>query len=474
MIDEKIRKIARPKNTILLPTKKDNVYMVVERIGCKYDNGRRLPQNGKVIGHIIDEVYVPKNEEPKKLSERSVSIIRYGSVAFADKMGKGILNSLNKVYDSNDALNIYNIALMRASFGDIKDYQIEERYHKSYASILYPKRAVSKNSISNLLKLLGSDFAGIQAFMKNRINELVTDKTKILIDGMLKNNTSSVNSFAGFSYKGRIKGTTDISLICAFDAEKKEPICIKVYKGNLPDFVNCADFFDEFKLPNGVVISDKGFPLDKLKDRSSCSKIAFLNPIKRSSKVIQQLKLNENMEYVLGGEKHILGKKTKGDDGLFYYSFLDLNREAKEKYDYVNGKKNKFDSAKFEKKKDKFGTVTFVSNLDLTLKEIYDYYALRWQIELVFRMYKNILSLNTTREHDNESVIGSEFINFLSVIMTCRMKNRLDELGFFEDDTYANIIERLSNIIKTSTDEKEWKLCTLNSKERELIEKLEI
>lgn len=473
MIDEEIRKIKRPTNTVLLPTKKENVYMVVERIGCKYDHGRRLPQNGRVIGHIIDKTYIPKENKVKKISERSVSLLRYGNVAFADKVGKSLLGSLNKVYDSNDALNIYNIALMRASFGDIKDYQIDEKYHKSFASIFYPKRAVSKNSISKLLENLGLDYAGIHSFMEKRIEELVIEKTTILIDGMLKNNKSNINSFAGFSYKGRIKGTTDISIICAFDAEKKEPLCIKVYKGNLPDFVNCADFFDEFKLPNGLVISDKGFPLEKMKKRSSCSKIAFLNPIKRSSKVIDDLKLNEGMEYVVGDEKHILGKKTKYGD-LYYYSFLDINRESKEEYDYVNGKKNKLEAQKFAKKKERFGTVTFVSNLDMTLKQIYDYYALRWQIELVFKMYKGILSMNKTREHDNGSVIGSEFINFLSVIITCRMRNKLDELGFFKDDTFTNIIERLSNIIKISTDEKEWRLCTLNSKEKELLEKLEI
>lgn len=352
MIAEEIRNIARPKNTILLPTKKENVYMVVERVGCKYDHGRRLPQNGKVIGHIIDKVYVPKEEKIQKLTNRSVSLLRYGNVAFADKMGNNLLLSLNQIYDPNDALNIYNLALMRASFGDIKDYQIDEKYHKCFASVLYPRRAVSKNSISTLLENIGLDYAGIHSFMLNRIKDLVSEKTKILIDGMLKSNTSNINSFVGFSYKGRIKGTTDISIICAFDADRKEPLCIKVYKGNLPDFVNCADFFDEFNLPNGLVISDKGFPLDKLKERSSCSKIAFLNPIKRSSKIIDSLDLTRDMEYVAGDEKHILGKKSKYGE-MFYYSFLNINRESKEEYDYINGKKNKFDPKKFAKKKTK-------------------------------------------------------------------------------------------------------------------------
>ncbi len=473
MIDENIKKIERPKNTILKATKNPNVYMVIERIGCKYDHGRRLPQNGKVIGHVIDGAYVGKTDAKKKLSERAITVTRYGSVAFADKMGRDLIASLDQVYAPNDAMNIYNLALMRASFGDVKDYQIEEKYEKSYASILYPKRAVSKNSVSKLIEQLGSDFAGIHQFMENRVKEMVTESTKILIDGMLKNNTTNVNSFAGFSYKGRIKGTTDISIICAIDAEKKEPICTKVYRGNLPDCVNSADFFEEFNLPNGLAITDKGLDPSKIKEKYPDSKIAYLCPIKRGSKVISKLGLSKGLEYVPGGEKHILGKKSKQGD-VFYYSFVDLDRKSKEEHDYVGGKRDKMDPAKYEKKKDAFGSVTFKSNLDLTLKEVYDYYALRWQIELIFRMYKGILSLNTTRVHDNPSVIGTEFINFLSVIMTCRMKNRLNELGCFKNDSFGNILDRLSNIIKTSTDGKEWKFCTLNAKEKDLLEKLGI
>lgn len=65
MIDESIREVKRPRNTVVKATKKPNVYMAIQRIGCKYDRGRRLPQNGKVIGHIIDGAYVGKTDAKK-------------------------------------------------------------------------------------------------------------------------------------------------------------------------------------------------------------------------------------------------------------------------------------------------------------------------------------------------------------------------------------------------------------------------
>ncbi len=77
---------------------------------------------------------------------------------------------------------------------------------------------------------------------------------------------------------------------------------------------------------------------------------------------------------------------------------------------------------------------------------------LRWEIEIVFKMYKDILSLNTTRENDNYSTIGSEFINFLSTIMTCRVKNKIEKKGLFKKHTYNDIIDRMTDIIKYTTD----------------------
>lgn len=479
MVPENIRKIERPKNTVLLPTKHENIYMVLQRIGCTYDKGRRLPKNGKVIGHIIDGKYVPKAKESgrKKLTERSVSVMKYANVAFAHAMGRSLISELEKVYVPNDAESLYCLALMRAAFGDIKDYQVERKYRISYASVLFPHASVSKNSISRMLSLVGRDYKGMHDFMVNRIKELVTDQTKVLIDGMLKTDTSEVNSFAGFSYKGRIKGVTDVSIIAAIDAERKEPLCIKMYKGNLPDFVNCADFFREFSLKDGLVISDKGFPLSETIGRQKDAAIGFLNPIRRSSKVIRELNLLKDREFVSDASKNILGKAARNPkDGLYYYSFLDLDRESKEEHDYVKGKRDRLEPSKFERKREGFGTVTFVSNMKLTLEEVYRYYALRWEIELVFKTYKSVLSMSTTREHDDWSVLGSEFVNFLSVIMTCRMKNKLENLGLLSENTYGEIIDRLTDITKTSTDAeaKQWTFSTMNKKDKELLQKLEL
>ena len=478
MVPENIRKIERPVNTIVSPCKKEGVYLVRERKGFK--NGK--PVNGKVIGHIIDGKYVKNSETQKKISLRDITYKYYGKAAFANSVGTSLLDSLKKIYEENDARKIYCIALLRSIFDDIKDYQIEDRYKKSFVSQFFPNVSLSKNTISNLISDLGKDYKGIHDFMINRVESLVKNETNILIDGMLKQNTSTVNTFAGFSYKGRIKGITDISIIYAIDSTTREPLCMKVYKGNLPDFSNYQDFLNEFKIEKGLIIGDKGFPFDNRQETFKDNKVGYIRPLKRNSGMIEKLGLFSKMNFVDSIEGRLLGAKGSkaGNDGetRYYYCFQDMKKKMKEDSDYMRRaeKKKNFNGDEYEKRKKKFGTVTFVSNMDLKIENVYEYYKLRWEIELVFKSYKSVLSQTTTREHDDYSVNGSEFIDFLSTILTIKMQNKFNENKEKINMTYTEVQEKLSDIIKATTDPDKliWVTCTLNNAEKELMKILNI
>ena len=473
MVPEHIRKIPRPKNTVVLPSKTGNSYPVLKRIGCKYDNGRRLPISGKVIGHIIDCVYVEKDSTKKKLSQRDPHLLKYGNIAFADSVGKNLYTSLLEFFHPDDAKSIYTLALLRTAFEDVKDYQVEDKYDKSWASILYPNVSLSKSTISNLLENIGMSYDLVVSFMKKRLDETIGSGTKILIDGMLKNNSSIVNSFSAFSYKGRIKGTKDISILAAIDSEKKEPLCIKVYPGNLPDHSNTEDFIREFNIKEGMVITDKGFPLENVSEEFKNKSVGYLHPIKRNSSIIDTLNLYGSMFPLKSEEGTIMCSTAKDEKtNRYYYLFRDSWRASKEEKDFISNKNpKKFDSNDYADRRKKFGTICFVSNMKLQPADVYAYYELRWNIELVFRMYKGILSMNTTRVHDDWSVIGTEFVNYLSTIMTCRMKNKIQEKDLFKTYTFKDIMERLADVLKTSSDEnrKEWKTCSLSDKDDSLL-----
>ena len=73
-------------------------------------------------------------------------------------------------------------------------------------------------------------------------------------------------------------------------------------------------------------------------------------------------------------------------------------------------KESSFDEDKYEKKSTKFGLIVFESNADLNLKDIYDAYQERWEIETVFNNYKNIINRQEVNVQGNYRLFATEFI----------------------------------------------------------------
>lgn len=106
--------------------------------------------------------------------------------------------------------------------------------------------------------------------------------------------------------------------------------------------------------------------------------------------------------------------------------------------------KQNFDSDKYAKKCPCFGTLVLESDLDLSLLAAYKAYEDRWKIELVFDFYKNEINLDETRVQSDFSVQGSEFINYISTVLTCRIINKATNTGVLKQLAYKDLISDLS------------------------------
>ena len=126
------------------------------------------------------------------------------------------------------------------------------------------KNELDLDKLSNLFSSIGKDEAKRRSFFAKRL-ERVEEKTTLLIDGTLKENNSIVNDRAHYSYKSKIKGTQDISLIYAYGSSRKEPVCCEVFPGNHVDSSAYANFIAHNSLNKGIIIDDKGFPVKKYK-----------------------------------------------------------------------------------------------------------------------------------------------------------------------------------------------------------------
>lgn len=466
--------VERPKNTVVIAYGKDkSLYAVRQRVGCKNVGGRHLPVNGPTIGHIVDGAYIPVDkEEPKPVNPTEVDLKDWADVVHADSVFRDLLDELKKVYATSDALTIYCIAILRVCNPGIKDNELKEAYNNSFLSELYPGVALSKNTVSTFHSNLGKNCSRIIHFMQNRAAAVGMDH-HLLIDGTLKSNESKVNTLSDFSRKAAVRGSRDISVLYAFDLDTMEPVCSKCFPGNMLDYTVYESFISENNITRGLIIGDKGFPASAAESHfAGYPDLHYLNPVKRNSKLIERHRML-SFEALLPGHEGITYKKTKvqGKD-KWLYSFRDTAKTAQEEKDYLKRAKAEgtYDDKEFRSRQLSFGTIVLECDLDLAPEIVYKAYAERWEIEIVMRYYKSACGFDETRVHDDYSVIGSEFCDFLSTLLTFRLIKSFDKAGVLERMTYDKAMSILHRAKKVRYDDSGWRLLRINPSHEQLLQ----
>ena len=420
-IPKEILEISRPSSTRV--KEQNGKYMVIKRTSVM-KNGKPTPVELGVIGHIVDGRYVPKQ---KRLNISTIEFKEFAGSTLAYRLSKDVFDMLLEIYNVEQAKEIYTYALIRAIHGDVPDKEIGHFYHESFISEYVPKVGVSKNTICVLLQSIGANLSTIQQFMRNRIKS-VTSTDEVVIDGMHKINNSSVNSFSNFSFKSRLKGSKDIGIMYAFNPKTGEPLASKVYAGNMLDSTTLSDFVKYFDIQEGVILGDKGFFTKENAKILNNESIQFLFPLKRNALVIDELNLLDFENRLETRDERILIKKVKKGN-TYYYAFKNLELESQQKATkFESLSKTDFDIQAYREFEKEAGTIVFETNIDLDPNLIYEMYERRWDIEVMFNYYKNIVDLSHTRKHKDISIIGNEFINFITILISTRIKKYMRSL----------------------------------------------
>lgn len=479
-VPESIRQVPRPSNTVVIDSGSNGLkrYAVHSRTKVVYTPGRNpRPVNGPVIGHIIAGKFVPV-VSGAKLAPNGPEYVSYGVISLVHEELRGLDDELFRIFDVTDSCLILVLAMLRIERKGIKLSRIRSAYNKSLVSILYPGLPLSANKISAFLERLGQDITKQQAFFHARL-EAVCENDHIIIDGTLKQNTSRVNDLSEFSRKARVKGCQDISVLYAYNLEKREPLCAQVFPGNMIDARAYRAFVQDNKIERGLLITDKGFPPKEINDvLAKHAELHFLTPLKRSDVRIAKNKMLDFNDFLRNIDKRIRCKKQQLATGRFLYAFKDSVRAAMEDNSFMDlqRKSGNYDKDLYDKKGGSFGTIVFESDIDLSCEEIYKIYEERWQLEMLFDCYKNSLNFGITRVQSDYAVRGSEFIDFIATVLTRRIVDRMAKAGVLDDNTYGDVIDDLRGCwrssktqvnTKPSVQDEQW--CRLLKKDEDLL-----
>lgn len=446
-IPECIRKVERPKNTVVVDNGKDGPkrYAVRERAGTQYvPGGNPQPRNGKVVGHITNGIYVPLH---KTVADTEPDMLSYGSAAFVHSVTQDLLGELLQVYSPDDAYAIMAIASLRVIRPAITSGRLSTHYKRTFINRFYPGVALSANTVSRFQQHLGQDGKKRLQFYQLRAASVSADH-HIAIDGTLKQDSSTVNDLSAFSYKARTNGCREVSVLYAYDIENMEPICAEVFPGNSIDACSYRAFIRDNDIRNGIIVSDKGFPPSMIKaELADRPDLHFLTPIKRNDVRIANSNMLSFAGVLEGVGDHVVYKKCQIKGGRFLYAFRSSRKAAAEEAAFLARRESKkdFSTEWYTKKKEVFGVIVFESDQDLPPKTAYLCYDDRWLLELVFNRYKSDECLDKTNVQGDFSLIGSEFINFISTVATCRMLKKARENNLLQRMSYGDLMEDLSS-----------------------------
>ena len=466
-VPKEIRGVERPPNTVVYAyADKGSIirYGVKERTYWKED-GRQRQKDGPTIGYIVDGRFVSLPEQPiLPIAYSESDMLYWGQYQLIVNLSKDIWEDLLRVYNESDARKIYVMAVLRTAESSLKDYELKDAYENSYLTVLFPSTALSKDTVGDMLYNLGRTRSRITEFMRLKAAH-VPHNHLVALDGMLKSYESDESIFSDFSRKARIDGSRDISVIMAYDVDTMEPVCSSIFPGNLNDASVFREFLETNQIYKGIIVTDKGFRYSSAKkvflDNPD---LHFLMPLERNSRVISEYRVLST-DITLSNRPTVAGRKIRMRDGLYLYGFRDADIANTEEKAWLQ-KHPDYDPQVLSELRKEFGSIVFISDLDAPAEVIYSSYEERWELEVLFRFYKHILCMDETRVESDQSVIGTEFVNFLSVIMLCRLRKAFYSVRELCDKPFkANMKLLRKGIMMRESVDSEWKPKKLTSKQ---------
>ena len=478
-VPEDIRNVPRPTNTVVEArvSKSGEVkYIVRCRIGTDYRDGKSRPINGGIIGYIIDGEYVAR-AEPGPIEPDEVDMQTWAVERLALDLSKDVIDDLRKVYDEKDSEMLYTMAILRVRNPKLKDCRMRRDYKESMLSETFPSLPMSKTSVSDFLQRVGGARLRNRRFLKLRVAR-VEKGANIAVDGMLVQDTSTVDNLGAISRKRRPRGGMDIVMIYAYDIDTRDPVCYDVYEGNLLDSKTYGDFIESNDLRDVLLVGDKAFTENAAKPQfSSDRNLGFMFPIRRNAAAIRRFDLRA-YDGFLNSHPSVTYKVAHDvGEGVWYYSFRDSDRASQEEKAFLaqlrkSGKG--LDPDKLASMKGRWGTVVYKSNREMTPEQAYSIYLDRWMLEQMFDLYKNILELDETRVHSDLSDFGTSLVNFLSTLITSRIIRHLFDKKVLDDRSYDDARDILGKTLRFRNEDGTWTYRALAENDKVVLRQLDL
>ena len=475
-VPDDILAIERPRYTIVEPYSSGR-YAVRTRIDRFDDKGNLEYRKNQVIGYITDK-FCPSSKEKRIKSFGRIDSKMFGAAFLYNKLCKDILDDLCEFYDYLDAEWIYCAALLRACYPGLCDCKMESRFKHSFVSEMYKGAVFNKDRCTKMFTLLGEQFTTTEKFMMKRLKDLDEDDL-VIIDGSLKQDNGKENTYSRISRKTAAAKVCHHLMMYAYSPKLEEPLGSKIYSGNVPDAVAVKDFVERLNIFSGLIVADRGFrPEAMTRVIAKHEGLHYLVPLIKGREVTVTSDVFSFNDVLMKDNGPISCKKCKAKDkdgndlGYWLYSYKDSDIEALMKKEYLEHHASNLDPKLFEAEAKWFGTLVLQSDAELDAEFAYNAYDDRWGIEPLFKLQKTGLDIDTANEKSDETLIGSEFVNFVATLMATRLRKHLAQFDSCRNRSFQDLLSELCDCVKVKEADGDWEYRTSTNKDMKFYVKV--
>lgn len=479
-MDEKpafIKAFKKPQGTEI---KHINGHWYLYRRLTKYDpeTKRSHKVSGPLLGTITEDGFIAKR--PKVDVSSGAETLEYGAVQYFYSRSGRMREELEGAFPSLWE-RIYAIAMLRTIYGP-RLKRIEMEYEDSMLSVLYPRLALSKGSITQLLRDLGHERDAMRRFLHAVMEK---GSSSYLIDGhrILASSRGMEDSERGYDTKMRYKPQLNVVYSFSLSDESAHPAYYKKYAGSVTDAACFRDFLAEAGLEGDVtIVADKGFMSSANADGITDSGMDYIIPLKRGNAAVKGKIPTSPSGYqgtFMFNGRPVFCSSFPAEDGSRVHLFLDTDLYADEMKDLIARLERSNDS--IEEKKDRenkrrskgkgrlsdeelsrlvpkdvhdvlashpdMGTITIeTTRTRLNAEQVYALYKQRQQIEQCFKAYDDSLGFDSSYMHDDISMEAWLFLNHLSLMMEYDALSQIYLNGKEKDVSFEDLRQALQKV----------------------------
>lgn len=411
----------------------------------------------------------------KPLTRRTITSKEYGASFFLQKIGKDICDALKKhfpYYWEELFIMAVQRVLHQASLKNM-----EFLFEESFLSEEFKDVQLSKNHLTETLKNIGSNRTPIIQFMK----EFITGCEHIVFDTTHTITQSQNMHLARKGYNPEHIFDPQVNLFYIFSVDKQEPTYYRLVPGNIQGMSALKLCLKEAEIQDCIAIGDKGFCSETNLNTLEETRIQYILPLRRDSKLICYNRLNfkndtcDGYFFYKGRPIFYIGMEQK--DGRKVIVFIDKSLALEEEKNYLKRLDEGYEGYSMEKYTSKiltFGTLSMITNcLEFPPQKVYENYKSRMEIETVFDMYKNLLHADRSYMHCDSSMEAWVFINHIATMLYYKVFNLLKTKNYLKTICPLDLLDRLSRVTKLNI-KNQWILSEINSKSMKIFSKLNI